>query len=322
MTTFPRNVRVGRNGRIGILKKVPRDLWNHPRYAPHAKVIERSTGTEDADVGVPIALAMLNTLEEEFAAARAELSRRSNGGDAGRPAEPPGDDGEDMRPRPKQRVSSKVGERTRREILTAAMQEFAAKGFSGARVDAIAANTSTTKPMIYYHFGSKERLYAAVMEEAYGGVRSTEQGLHLADLPPAAAMRRLVEATFDYHAEHPDYVRLISVENIEKGRHIAGRPSLVERNAIALDTVSDVLERGERDGSFRPGISPWHLHFMISALCFMRVSNRYSMRAVFEKDLWDKEDVPAQRQMVVETVLRYVAPDTAPSAPPKARASA
>ena len=126
--------------------------------------------------------------------------------------------------------------------------------------------------------------------------------------PPARRMRRLVEATFDYHAEHPDYVRLISVENIEKGRHISGRPSLVERNAIALDTVRDVLERGERDGTFRTGISPWHLHFMISALCFMRVSNRYSMRAVFEKDLWDEDDVPRQRQMIVETILRYVSP--------------
>ncbi len=103
-------------------------------------------------------------------------------------------------------------------------------------------------------------------------------------------------------------MRLISVENIEKGRHIDNRPSLVERNAIALDTVRDVLERGERDGTFRPAISPWHLHFMISALCFMRVSNRYSMRAVFERDLWDRDDVPRQRQMIVETILRYVRP--------------
>ncbi len=310
MTTLPKNVRIGRNGRVGILKKVPRDLWNHPHYAAHAKVIERSTGTADVAAGVPIALSMLSALEEEFAAARADLSSRpgANGGSPNRRSAPPLDDDEGARPPPRQRVSSKVGERTRREILAAAMQEFAARGFSGARVDAIAANTSITKPMIYYHFASKEKLYAAVMEEAYGGVRSTEQGLHLDALPPGAALRRLVEVTFDYHAEHPDYVRLISVENIEKGRHISGRPSLVERNAIALDTVSDVLERGERDGTFRKGISPWHLHFMISALCFMRVSNRYSMRAVFEKDLWDEDDVPRQRRMIVETILRYVSP--------------
>ncbi|PLW77127.1 TetR family transcriptional regulator [Cohaesibacter celericrescens] len=207
---------------------------------------------------------------------------------------------------------TRVAEKTRREILDAAMKEFAAKGLNGARVDAIAARTSITKPMIYYHFGSKEKLYAAVMEEAYGGVRSKEQDLNLGALTPVDAMRRLVEVTFDHHAEHPEYVRLVSGENIEKGRHIAGRPSLVERNAIAIDTVRDLLDRGEKDGTFRSGIDPWHLHFLISSYCFMRVSNRYSWRAVFDKDLWDQTDVPAQREMIVDVIMRYLNPHIAP----------
>ena len=306
MTSFPKNVRIGRNGRIGILKKVPRDLWPHPNYRGHAKVIERSTGTREVEKGIPIALSMLAALDEEFATARAELTGYGTAAEKSRPlAEAAAND---AGRRPRQRGSSAVGERTRREILAAAMAEFAARGYSGARVDAIAANTSTTKPMIYYHFGSKEKLYAEVMEEAYGGIRAKEQDLHLDALPPAEAIRLLVEVTFDHHADHPEYVRLISTENIEMGRHISGRPSLIERNAIALDTVRDVLRRGEKDGTFRPGLSAWHLHFMISALCFMRVSNRYSMRAAFDLDLWDAKDVPRQRQMIVETVLRYVAP--------------
>ena len=310
MTTFPKNVRIGRNGRVGILKKVPRDLWQHPNYAKHAKVIERSTGTTEVEKGISIAVSMLAALEEEFAAARAEINEQTGPGDIRTSSDQqdcatgPTETG----PRARPRQGSAVGKKTRREILAAAMKEFADHGYSGARVDAIAANTSTTKPMIYYHFGSKEKLYAAVMEEAYGGVRSTEQGLHLDTLPPMEAMRLLVEATFDYHATNPDYVRLISTENIEMGRHISGQPSLVERNAIALDTVENLLTRGARDGTFRAGINAWHLHFMISALCFMRVSNRYTMHAAFERDLWDPNDVPLQRKMIVETILRYVAP--------------
>ena len=306
MAAFPKNVRIGRNGRIGILKKVPRDLWQHPHYAGHAKVIERSTGTKEVEKGIPIALSMLSALEEEFAAARAELPARAGSVNEGAGPVAAGANG--AAPRTRQRGSSAVGARTRREILAAAMKEFAARGYSGARVDAIAANTSTTKPMIYYHFGSKEKLYAEVMEEAYGGIRSKEQNLHLDVLPPDEALQLLVGVSFDHHAEHPEYVRLISTENIEMGRHITGRPSLVERNAIALDTVRDILRRGAADGTFRPDIDAWHLHFMISALCFMRVSNRYSMFAAFEKDLWDPEDVPAQRRMIIETIMRYVAP--------------
>lgn len=319
MTKLPKNVRIGRNGRVGILKKVPRDLWEHPQYKDRSKVIERSTGAINVTEGVKIARAMLEDLEQEFASARSELPVIAHASDQqgigpqaekSPPQEPEAKAVEDNackeepRPAPRRREA----DITRRDILDAAMEEFAAKGLSGARVDAIAAKTRTTKPMIYYHFGSKEKLYAAVMEEAYGGVRSKEQGLHLDALPPDEAMRRLVEVTFDHHAEHPEYVRLVSVENIEMGRHITGRQSLIERNAIAIQTVSDLLKRGAEAGIFRADINPWHLHFLISSFCFMRVSNRYSWRAVFDMDLWDEADIPAQREMIVETILRYVKP--------------
>ena len=316
MNPLPKNIRIGRNGRIGILKKIPRDLWQHPRYANRAKVIERSTGIMDIAQGTKAALDMLSQLESEFAEARQEtflLPHQDRSTEAALVGESDGQPAEKipapMESAPPSRQKSQVGEETRRDIIAAAIHEFAENGLTGARVDAIAGRTKTTKPMIYYHFGSKEKLYAAVMEEAYAVVRSKEQNLHLDDLPPTEAMQRLVEVTFDHHAAHPDYVRLVCVENMERGRHITGRPSMVQRNAIAIETVSKLLERGERDGVFRPGINPFHLHFFINAFCFMRVSNRYTVYAVFEKDLWDKDDAKAQRTMIVESVLRYLKPE-------------
>ena len=64
-------------------------------------------------------------------------------------------------------------ERTRADILQVAMAEFADKGLSGARIDAIADATRTSKRMIYYYFESKEGLYLAVLEEAYRRIRRT-----------------------------------------------------------------------------------------------------------------------------------------------------
>ena len=58
-------------------------------------------------------------------------------------------------------------DRTQREILDVATQEFAERGFAGGRVDEIAARTRTTKRMIYYYFESKQGLYAAVLQAAY-----------------------------------------------------------------------------------------------------------------------------------------------------------
>lgn len=206
------------------------------------------------------------------------------------------------------RVRSADAEQTRRAILDAARVEFADKGLSGARVDEIAARTRTTKPMIYYYFASKEQLYAAVMEEAYGGMRDVEQGLQLAHLPPVEAVRRLVEVTFDYHAAHPDYVRLISGENIHGARHIAGVASIARRNAAIIEIIRTLLDRGVREGAFRAGVDALNLHLLISSVCFYRVSNRYTWGAIFGRDLHAPEHEAAQRDMVVEAVLGYLQP--------------
>jgi AcrR family transcriptional regulator len=203
-------------------------------------------------------------------------------------------------------------EQTRRAILDAAIAEFSEKGYSGGRVDDIAARTRTTKRMIYYYFGGKEQLFAAVLEEMYGGMRAAEQALRLEELPPADAMRRLVEVTFDHHAAHPEFVRLVSVENIHEGRHVAASPAIRQRNAAVIGTIAELLRRGEREGAFRPGVDPLDLHMLISGFCFYRVSNRHTLGIIFGRDLRAEDCAAAHRRMVVEAVLRYLAPPPPP----------
>src|SRR6185295_17030755 len=98
-------------------------------------------------------------------------------------------------------------ERTRGEILDVATHEFAERGYAGARVDEIAAQTRTTKRMIYYYFGGKEQLYVAVLEAAYSRIRSAEREAEVDHLEPRAAIRRLAELTFDHHEANPDFIR-------------------------------------------------------------------------------------------------------------------
>ncbi len=121
MPSLPRNVRIGRNGRVGILKKVPRDIRQHPRYANKAKVIERSTGTTDLEEGVRIASSMLLSLEQEFAAVRAELEPRTQGGPgrlalAALPAVRPAEEADADDNGSAARARSRGGEKTRRNI--------------------------------------------------------------------------------------------------------------------------------------------------------------------------------------------------------------
>lgn len=199
-------------------------------------------------------------------------------------------------------------DQTRRDILDAAIAEFSEKGFAGGRVDDIAARTRTTKRMIYYYFQSKERLFAAVLEEMYGGMRDAERALSLTALPPAEAMRKLVEVTFDHHAAHPEFVRLVSVENILEARNVAASETIQRRNAAVIGVITEVLARGEASGAFRPGVDPLDLHMLISGFCFYRVANRHTLGAIFGRDLREAAVQAAHRRMAVEMVLRYLAP--------------
>lgn len=196
---------------------------------------------------------------------------------------------------------------TRREVLQAAIAEFAEKGLSGARVDAIAARTRTTKRSIYYHFGSKEGLYTAVLESVYGAIRSVERESGFVTLPPVEAMRRLVEFTFDYHNDHPELNRLVMNENIHHAEHLKKSLNIRSLNVSAIDNIRLILERGRQEGVFRRQVDPVDLHMMMSAFCFFRMSNRYTLSTIFGVDLTAAEVRGKHKAMLADMILSFLA---------------
>lgn len=199
-------------------------------------------------------------------------------------------------------------EGVRRNILAVAHQEFVENGLSGARIDEIAARTTTSKRMIYYYFGDKQGLYIAVLEAAYAGMREGERSLDLSSFPPVEAMERLVGYSVDYHANHADFVRLVMVENIHHARHLKLSKAIERLNIPAIELVRDVYERGVAEGVFRSGLTPLDLHLTISALAFHNVANRASIRQIFGYDMGLPENLARRRQIAIEMVLRFVRP--------------
>lgn len=197
---------------------------------------------------------------------------------------------------------------TKADILRIAQEEFAARGLSGARVDAIAARTRTTKRALYYHYGSKEGLYVAVLEKVYSDIRDYENRLGLADMAPDEALKCLVEFTFDYDETQADFIRLVSIENIHRARYLARSSKIRDLNYSAIETLAGILKRGQESRIFRAGVEAIDVHMLISALCFFRVSNRHTFRRIFRHDLLAKSLRQHHREVVVETVMRYVEP--------------
>jgi AcrR family transcriptional regulator len=198
-------------------------------------------------------------------------------------------------------------ERTRAEIVEVATREFADKGYAGARVDEIAAKMSTTKRMIYYYFGNKEQLYVEVLEHAYTGIRAIEQQLDVEHLAPVDAMRQLAELTFDHHESHPDFIRLVSIENIHRAEYIARSTMLSGLANPALDVLTRILDRGRTAGVFRGGVDPLDIHMVISAFCVFRIANRHTWGAIFGRDMLDPDRRAGHRRMLGDLVLEYLA---------------
>jgi AcrR family transcriptional regulator len=197
-------------------------------------------------------------------------------------------------------------ELTRQNILAVATKEFAEKGYSGARVDEIAARTNTSKRMIYYYFEDKEGLFVAVLEEAYRRIRQIEATLDLAHLEPEAAIRALVGFTFDYQNANEDFIRLVMVENIHQGIHLARSRAIQDLNVSVIHTLRDIYDRGVRQGLFREGVDEIDLHMTISALCFFNVSNRATFSQIFKRDMASLDMLAKRRETVIETVIRYL----------------
>lgn len=203
-------------------------------------------------------------------------------------------------------VQSRDAERTRSELIEVATEVFSEQGYSGARVDEIAERTRTTKRMIYYYFGGKEGLFLAVLEAAYRRIRELEQSLHAGDLEPVDAIRRIAELTFDHHVDHPDFIRLVSVENIHRGRHMEKVESLRELGAPAATVLEDVLARGRASGELRADVDAVDVHMMISAYCVFQVANSATFGFLFGRDMLAPDVRERNRRILGDIVVGWL----------------
>jgi TetR/AcrR family transcriptional regulator len=197
-------------------------------------------------------------------------------------------------------------ERTRRAILDAAEIEFADKGLAGARVDVIAEQSCANKRMLYYYFGSKDDLYVAVLERAYGAMRERERELNFAHLEPLEAIKTLVAFKFDYYAENPRIIPLLAAENMNGGKYLKRTRRLRDMHLSLMDMIRKVLAAGERQGVIRPGIDPFQLYVSFSALSYFYFSNAATLSAAFGRQLMSAAERQARRAHAVEVITSYV----------------
>ena len=187
----------------------------------------------------------------------------------------------------------------RSAILAAARSEFSAKGLTGARVNEIAARAGVNKQLIYYYFGSKEDLYRAALEVVYTEIRTQERSLKLGDMQPEEAMATLIGFSFDYLAEHPDFIGLLNHENAQGARHVRDSSAIRDTNSPLIELIAKTLARGIRARVFRRGIDPVELYISVAGMSYFFFSNRLTLSSIFGRDLSSADAVGAYRAHVV-----------------------
>ncbi|MEJ0090330.1 MAG: TetR family transcriptional regulator [Limisphaerales bacterium] len=130
--------------------------------------------------------------------------------------------------------------------MSAALKEFAAKGFAGARVDAIARRAAINKRMLYHYFGDKEELFRAVLRR-----KISERQDWAADLPGDPAER--LPFWFNSACKDPDWIRLLEWEALQSdGRKLIDEKERQASTAEWLKRLRQRQARGELSSDFNP----------------------------------------------------------------------
>lgn len=200
-------------------------------------------------------------------------------------------------------------DRSQRDILDAARDEFALHGLGGARMDRIAERAGVNKRLIYYYFESKERLFLAVLELVYEGIRSEEQQLNLTQVEPTEAIRRLIAFTWNYSLEHPEFQTLLNSENLHRARHLKQSTKIPAMHSPLVQTLADVLERGHKSGVFRAGVDPVQLYISIAGLSYFYLGNVHTLSTIFNRPLLGAKAKVERLSHMTDLVLGYLVRD-------------
>jgi TetR/AcrR family transcriptional regulator len=194
---------------------------------------------------------------------------------------------------------------TKDRILAVATKEFSARGYDGARVDAIMRQSKISKNLIYHYFGSKEQLFIAVLESAYEKIRGVQAEWATSFSSPTEAVRMLVRTIFNHWKHSPEFMRLLNSENFHNGRHLRKAKGIKAGYASLIANLDQVIKEGEQIGEFRPNIDPVELFISISSLSYHYFSNRYTLLYLLDHD-GNEQHTRSFLAHTEEVVLSYV----------------
>ena len=167
--------------------------------------------------------------------------------------------------------------RSRERILSAALKEFATKGFAGARVDAIARRANINKRMLYHYFGDKEELFKAVLRRKLSQRKSWAEGL-------SGDPEETLPFWFEAACKDADWVRLFQWEALEGNwQKVIDEKERIAAAAQGLERIRQRQERGQISSEF----DARHLMLTLRSLTMFPVAFPQLTRLITGKSVFD-----------------------------------
>lgn len=182
------------------------------------------------------------------------------------------------RPEPPPKQATRIQRKNRKAILEAALDVFAAHGYSGATIDRIAARAGLSKPNLLYYFPSKEAIYTAVLEDTLASWLAPLAALD-PDGDAIAEIGRYIEAKLEMSRARPEASRLFASEVLH-GAPVIGEFLKGPLRAL-VDEKAAVIEAWVKAGKLAP-IDPRHLIMMIWAVTQHYADFDVQVRAILE----------------------------------------
>ena len=179
---------------------------------------------------------------------------------------------------------------THKDILSAALDEFAENGFHGARIDEIANVSGANKAMIYYHFKSKQGLYEALAESLFSQVFSLVKTERESDLPANERIFEMSRLFSSLVYSMDDKVRKVILWELASGGKTIGTIGVAKLIKPLLITVRNTYKEGMKHGVIRKDIDPVYTHItIIGSIVFSNIVRMIMKDTIVSKIVFSKD---------------------------------